>query len=241
MQGRGGLQWLLRTLHGDNLCASMLGKWLPLLRASDDLHSMTAKKLHAPAMPCWYNAALLSDYKCGMTAAWQVRVRACTCNAQQCAKLIHTVYRIRVLQEALKLPPYIYIIFVLLNAAAEGSATQMGCTGAWMLQIVREWLPSRQACLRINIDATRVGNVARFFNHSCCGGNLELVVVRCSGSPLPHVGMFARRQIRTGEELTFLYGDPSDGAEAVTRNGGVRRACYCEAKGCLGFLPAESV
>lgn len=109
------------------------------------------------------------------------------------------------------------------------------------MQIVREWLPSCQACLRINIDATKVGNVARFFNHSCGGGNLELVVVRCSGSPLPHVAMFARRHIATGEELTFLYGGPSDGTEAVAKDGSVRRACYCGAEECLGFLPAESV
>ena len=32
-------------------------------------------------------------------------------------------------------------------------------------QVVREQLPSGQAALRINIDATVKGNVARFFSH----------------------------------------------------------------------------
>ena len=32
-------------------------------------------------------------------------------------------------------------------------------------QVVRETLPSGTACLRFNIDATCIGNVARFFNH----------------------------------------------------------------------------
>ena len=39
--------------------------------------------------------------------------------------------------------------------------------GAHCLQAVREYLPSRQASLRLTIDATRVGNIARFFNHRC--------------------------------------------------------------------------
>ena len=117
-----------------------------------------------------------------------------------------------------------------------------------LLQVVWEWLPSGDACLRINIDATRVGNVARFFNHSCGGGNLELVLVRCSGSPIPHVSMFARRPISAGEELTFQYGQPSGPSDAVQQIGeGMsiekfeRRACYCGAEECLGYLPVDSV
>jgi hypothetical protein len=104
-------------------------------------------------------------------------------------------------------------------------------------QVVREWLPSRRACLRINIDATRIGNVARFFNHSCAGGSLELCVVRCAGSPLPHVGMFARADIAAGEELTFSYGEATEAN--VSRAAG--RPCHCGAAGCYGLLPADDV
>ncbi|XP_010245028.1 PREDICTED: histone-lysine N-methyltransferase SUVR3 isoform X2 [Nelumbo nucifera] len=49
------------------------------------------------------------------------------------------------------------------------------------LLVVREHLPSGKACMRVNIDATRVGNIARFINHSCDGGNLMTVLVRSSG------------------------------------------------------------
>lgn len=34
------------------------------------------------------------------------------------------------------------------------------------VQVIREFLPSG-ACLRLNIDATKRGNVSRFFNHRC--------------------------------------------------------------------------
>lgn len=97
-------------------------------------------------------------------------------------------------------------------------------------------LPSRSACLRTNIDATRVGNAARFFNHDCGGGTLILTLARSPGCPLPRAALFARRDLEPGAELTFLYGPPSAG------NGGARqRRCACGAAACLGFLPSESV
>ncbi|KAL9663627.1 hypothetical protein QQ045_019018 [Rhodiola kirilowii] len=52
------------------------------------------------------------------------------------------------------------------------------CQSSSALLVVREHLPSGKACLRINIDATKVGNVGRFINHSCDGGNLSTVIVR---------------------------------------------------------------
>eukprot|EP00884_Botryococcus_braunii_P022971 jgi/Botrbrau1/9358/Bobra.354_2s0015.1 len=77
------------------------------------------------------------------------------------------------------------------------------------LLVVREILPSGKAALRINIDATRKGNAARFFNHSCDGGNLQPLVVRSVGDLLPRVALFASRDIHQGEELTFAYGPPN--------------------------------
>ncbi|KAL9262399.1 Histone-lysine N-methyltransferase SUVR3-like protein [Drosera capensis] len=75
------------------------------------------------------------------------------------------------------------------------------------LLVVREHLPSRKACFRINIDATKIGNVARFINHSCDGGSLSTVLVHNSGSLLPRVCFFASKDIKEGEELSFSYGD----------------------------------
>lgn len=99
------------------------------------------------------------------------------------------------------------------------------------LLVVREYLPSG-SCLRLNIDATKVGNVARFFNHSCDGGNLQLELVRPVGELLPRVCLFASRDISAGEELTFAYGLPNGPAESQPL-----RHCMCGSESCLGFLP----
>lgn len=99
------------------------------------------------------------------------------------------------------------------------------------LLVVREHLPSGKACLRINIDATRVGNVARFINHSCDGGNLSTLLVRNAGTFIPRLCFFAARDIMDGEELCFRYGD------ACLRENGW--PCFCGASSCLGVLPSE--
>ncbi|KAJ9559105.1 hypothetical protein OSB04_013719 [Centaurea solstitialis] len=99
------------------------------------------------------------------------------------------------------------------------------------LLVVREHLPSGNACLRINIDATRIGNVARFINHSCDGGNLSTVLVRSSGALLPRVCFFASRDILIDEELTFSYGEAG-----LNPNGS---KCFCGTSCCSGIMPSE--
>lgn len=99
------------------------------------------------------------------------------------------------------------------------------------LLVVREHLPSGNACMRINIDATRVGNFARFINHSCDGGNLSTVLVRSSGALLPRLCFFASKNILEGEELTFSYGDIRLGKKGLQ--------CFCGSSSCFGILPSE--
>ncbi|PIA54065.1 hypothetical protein AQUCO_00900559v1 [Aquilegia coerulea] len=99
------------------------------------------------------------------------------------------------------------------------------------LLVVREHLPSGKACLRINIDATRIGNIARFINHSCDGGNLLTVLVRNAGALFPRLCFFASRGILEGEELVFSYGD------IRLRSNGLQ--CYCGSSACVGILPSE--
>nr|XP_043609953.1 histone-lysine N-methyltransferase SUVR3 [Erigeron canadensis] len=99
------------------------------------------------------------------------------------------------------------------------------------LLVVREHLPSGNACMRINIDATRIGNVARFINHSCDGGNLSIELVRSSGDLLPRVYFFTSRGILKDEELTFSYGDAS-----LNPNGS---KCLCGSSCCSGIMPSE--
>ncbi|TKY46316.1 Histone-lysine N-methyltransferase SUVR3 [Spatholobus suberectus] len=99
------------------------------------------------------------------------------------------------------------------------------------LLVVREHLPSGKACLRLNIDATRIGNVARFVNHSCDGGNLTTKLVRSSGALFPRLCFFASKDIQVDEELTFSYG------EIRKRPNGL--ACFCSSSSCFGTLPSE--
>ncbi|XP_021888713.1 histone-lysine N-methyltransferase SUVR3 isoform X2 [Carica papaya] len=99
------------------------------------------------------------------------------------------------------------------------------------LLVVREHLPSGKACLRINIDATRVGNVARFINHSCDGGNLSTALIRSTGILLPRLCFFASKNIKQDEELTFSYGDIRMRANGLQ--------CFCSSSCCFGVLPSE--
>ncbi|XP_024402689.1 histone-lysine N-methyltransferase SUVR3 isoform X4 [Physcomitrium patens] len=101
------------------------------------------------------------------------------------------------------------------------------------LLVVREYMPSGEACVRINVDATKVGNVARFINHACDGGNLLPCLVRASGSVIPRLALFARQDIHDGEELRYSYGSCGGVAGKVL-------PCYCGTPACFGTLPSES-
>ncbi|KAK7315518.1 hypothetical protein VNO77_34068 [Canavalia gladiata] len=99
------------------------------------------------------------------------------------------------------------------------------------LLVVREHLPSGKACLRLNIDATRIGNVARFVNHSCDGGNLSTKLVRSLGALFPRLCFFASKDIQEDEELTFSYGE--------IRKRPIGLPCFCNSPSCFGTLPSE--
>ncbi|KAG5186898.1 hypothetical protein JKP88DRAFT_308674 [Tribonema minus] len=93
------------------------------------------------------------------------------------------------------------------------------------------------AARRTHVDATRRGNVARLFNHSCAP-TLELRAVH-AGSMAPALAFFARRDVRAGEELTFSYGGDGGGGGGAGGGGGTR-ACLCGAEHCVGRLPCAS-
>ncbi|KAK4788501.1 hypothetical protein SAY86_019820 [Trapa natans] len=101
------------------------------------------------------------------------------------------------------------------------------------LLVVREHLPSGMACLRLNIDATRIGNVARFINHSCDGGNLSTVLIRSIGALLPRLCLFSSKYIGQDEELSFSYG------ESRPRPVSDSSLCFCGSSFCSGSLPSE--
>ena len=77
------------------------------------------------------------------------------------------------------------------------------------------------------IDASRRGNAARWFNHSCAP-NCEADEVR------GRVFIKALRSIKAGEELTYNYGLTID--ERYTPSLKKRFACHCGARECRGTM-----
>ncbi|XP_051532629.1 histone-lysine N-methyltransferase SETMAR-like isoform X1 [Myxocyprinus asiaticus] len=102
------------------------------------------------------------------------------------------------------------------------------------------------------VDPVCMGNVGRFMNHSC-QPNLVMVPVRVH-SLLPRLALFTNRKIEQGEELTFDYAggllsstdtQKWDKVPSETQKGPdggkllQRKACYCGASNCSGFLPLD--
>ncbi|KAM3337214.1 histone-lysine N-methyltransferase ASHH3 isoform X1 [Capsicum galapagoense] len=78
------------------------------------------------------------------------------------------------------------------------------------------------------IDATYKGNKSRYINHSCCP-NTEMQKWMMDGET--RIGIFAKRDIKRGEHLTYDYKFVQFGAD---------QDCHCGAVGCrrkLGVKP----
>lgn len=75
------------------------------------------------------------------------------------------------------------------------------------------------------IDAEPKGNLSRFMNHSC-QPNCETQKWTVNGDT--RIGLFALRDIESGEELTFNYNLACDGE--------TRKPCLCGAPNCSGFI-----
>ncbi|KAI0222919.1 hypothetical protein L0F63_006224 [Massospora cicadina] len=78
------------------------------------------------------------------------------------------------------------------------------------------------------IDATTVGSLARFINHSC---NPNCVLQKWIVGSHVSIGIFTQRGIKKGEELTFDY--------KFQRYGAVAQKCYCGEPNCKGVLGSE--
>jgi len=88
----------------------------------------------------------------------------------------------------------------------------------------------RQTCA---VDNAKIGNVARFINHSC-SANLEIRLVRVA-SVVPTAALYAAAHIPARSELTFDYGNGSTGGGGGGGGGG--RVCRCGTAACRGTLP----
>eukprot|EP01135_Chromosphaera_perkinsii_P002939 Nk52_evm50s230 gene=Nk52_evmTU50s230 len=75
------------------------------------------------------------------------------------------------------------------------------------------------------IDATRRGNNSRYLNHSC---DPNCVTQKWHVNGEIRIGLFAKKDIKCGEELTFDY--------KYERYGQKAQECYCESANCRGTL-----
>ncbi|XP_072181661.1 histone-lysine N-methyltransferase SUV39H1-like [Diadema setosum] len=86
------------------------------------------------------------------------------------------------------------------------------------------------------VDAGYYGNISHFVNHSC-DPNLVVygVWVNCLDPRLPRIALFACRDIKAGEELTFDYQMTGSVNEAGA-NELAQVECRCGSENCRGFL-----
>jgi len=120
----------------------------------------------------------------------------------------------------------------------------------YVLSLV-ETIPSSQRILKTHIDATKYGNVSRFFNHSC-SPSMRMVSTR-RGSILPRVLFYSSKKIAPHEELTFNYSSTENEPpvndrkssfsvddELQNQHGGTVCLCGAPDGQCGRFLPAIS-
>mmetsp|Transcript_8755 Transcript_8755/g.14382 ORF Transcript_8755/g.14382 Transcript_8755/m.14382 type:complete len:102 (+) Transcript_8755:2410-2715(+) len=85
------------------------------------------------------------------------------------------------------------------------------------------------------IDATALGNVARFFNHSC-SPNMRTHQIYVPPAPYPHIGFFALRDIEIGEELTFDYAGGANVLPTTHASTSASCICLCDTPNCRMIL-----
>ncbi|XP_034534833.1 histone-lysine N-methyltransferase SETDB2 [Notolabrus celidotus] len=82
------------------------------------------------------------------------------------------------------------------------------------------------------LDASKEGNVSRFFNHSCQPNLFTQNVFTDSHDPaFPLIAFFTCRAVKAGSELTWDYSSDTDGTQEV--------ACLCGGDGCRGRFSVE--
>ncbi|KAL1745307.1 hypothetical protein HDZ31DRAFT_36672 [Schizophyllum fasciatum] len=79
------------------------------------------------------------------------------------------------------------------------------------------------------IDATKSGGIGRFANHSC---SPNCYVAKWTVDDRVRMGIFAKRNIKKHEELTFNYN--------VDRYGHQAQICYCGEPNCVGYIGGKT-
>lgn len=79
------------------------------------------------------------------------------------------------------------------------------------------------------IDATKKGGFGRFLNHSC---NPNCYIAKWVVGRQLRMGIFTKRSVKGGEELTFNYN--------VDRYGHEAQECHCGEPNCVGYLGGKT-
>ncbi|CAD6230427.1 GSCOCG00006752001-RA-CDS [Cotesia congregata] len=80
------------------------------------------------------------------------------------------------------------------------------------------------------IDPKYFGNIGRYCNHSCTP-NAKLIPVRVNNL-IPHLCLFAIKDIQVDEEITFNYsGDVDTSIKNISET-----PCLCKSSNCIGFF-----
>lgn len=74
------------------------------------------------------------------------------------------------------------------------------------------------------VDATVIGSLARYINHSC-SPNCYTKIIQDGGKK--KICIYSLREIKIGEELTYNYNFPKEE---------VKIPCFCGAKNCAGWM-----
>lgn len=92
-------------------------------------------------------------------------------------------------------------------------------------------IDNKSETLYTAIDATEVGNIARFINHSC-EPNCEVRVIRLKSLRFGHLCIFSKRKLSAEEEITISYGSSIKPHPNST-------VCLCKTENCKGVLPFD--
>lgn len=109
---------------------------------------------------------------------------------------------------------------------------KFGCSYLFDMDFAQSEFPTKYV-----IDSYILGNVGRFFNHSCTPNLAVFAVFHDSADNQMHrLAFFASRDIAKGEELCFDYNGRGDGSVEEPADGAARYKCNCDSKGCRKWI-----
>lgn len=109
---------------------------------------------------------------------------------------------------------------------------KLGCSYLFDMDFAQSELPTAYV-----IDSYTLGNVSRFFNHSC-SPNLEVYAVfyDSADNQMHRLAFFAKRDILKDEELCFDYNGRRDVVEDLDAENASRYSCHCNALECRKWI-----